>query len=276
MPPPPNVTQKVLQYQYPPLLLRFPQLIRLVYWCNYITQLRKWYIVKAWRGTLKNAKSGFVATDFGCGECQYLLPFCNNYPSATFQALDVNAESIAFAKTLGAKNLIPIQFDIEKNAATTKADVAICIGVLHYINNDVVALQNMYASLNRGGQLLVYVPITGEILTGLYRYIFNHYQQYESLNDRKRVYTESEILGKLSVAGFTIVSKRFAYGFWGKLSHELLNSCTTLYFSAIWPVKVVALISLLLLLPAIYLCMFFDLISTNTSGNGLLLKVAKI
>jgi SAM-dependent methyltransferase len=190
--------------------------------------------------------------------------------------LDVNAESIAFAKTLGANNLIPIQFDIEKNAATTKADVAICIGVLHYITNDVAALQNMYASLNRGGQLLVYVPITGEILTGFYRYIFNHYQQYESLNDRKRVYEESEILEKLSAAGFTIVSKRYAYGFWGKLSHELLNSCTTLYFSAIWPIKIIALISLLLLLPAIYLCMFFDLISTNTSGNGLLLKVAKI
>lgn len=273
---PPNVTQKVLQYQYPPLLLRFPQLIRLVYWCNYITQLRKWYIVKAWRSTLKKAKSGFVATDFGCGECQYILPFCNRYPTSIFQALDINAESIAFAKTLGANNLIPIQFDIEKNTTTTKADAAICIGVLHYINNDVAALQNMYTSLNKGGQLLVYVPITGEILTGFYRYIFNHYQQYESLNDRKRVYTENEIVHKLTNAGFTIISKRYAYGFWGKLSHELLNSCTTLYFSAIWPVKIVALISLLVLLPAIYLCMFFDLISTNTSGNGLLIKVAKV
>ncbi len=270
-----KATQKVLQYQYPALLLRFPQLIRLVYCCNYITQLRKWYIIKAWSAIIKASKKNFIATDFGCGECQYLLPFCKSYPSATFQALDINAESVAFAKILGAKNLVSIQFDIEKNATSNKADIAVCIGVLQYINDDVAALQNMYVSLKGGGLLLLYVPINGKILTKFYRYIFNSYQQYESINDRKRVYSEVEITNKLNNTGFEIASKRYAYGFWGKLSHELLNSCTTLYFSAKWPVKIVALISLVIVLPVIFLCMFLDLMVTNKSGNGLLIKVTK-
>ena len=275
MPPKTKLTQQVLHYQYPPYLMRYPKLIWFTYLSNYVTQLRKWYIIKEWRQILTSTNKSFVAIDFGCGECQYIIPFCKRFAKATFFVVDINASNIAFSISLQIDNLKAVQLNIENEFIVINADVAICVGVLQYIKDDVAALKNMHKSLQDGAILLLYVPINGNIITKFYKYIFKKYPQYESLNNRQRIYLESDILEKLVLAGFYIQSKKYAYGFWGKLSHELLNSFTTLFFSAIWPIKMLAYCGLIMSLPIIVLCMFLDFISNNKTGNGLLIKAIK-
>ncbi|MBC7651003.1 MAG: class I SAM-dependent methyltransferase [Deinococcales bacterium] len=271
-----KLTQQVLHYQYPPLLLRYPKLIWVTYLSNYFTQLRKWYIIKEWQQILEQANENFVAIDFGSGECQYLVPFCSRFAHATFYATDINVSNIAFSNSLQIDNLKSVELDIEKKFIDVNANVAICVGVLHYIEDDRAALQNINKSLSAGALLLLYVPINGTIITQVYSYIFKKYSQYESLNNRQRIYLESDITEKLLNTGFNIQSKKYAYGFWGRLSHELLNSFTTLVFSAVWPVKILAYCGLLLCLPIIILFMLFDFLSNNKTGNGLLIKAIKI
>ena len=275
MPPKTKLTQQLLHYQYPSYLIRYPKLIRVTYLCNYITQLRKWYVIKEWRQILTSTNKSFVALDFGSGECQYIVPFCKRFAKATFYAIDINVSNIAFSTSLQLDNLKPVQLNIEKEFIDANADVAICVGVLQYIKDDVAALNNINKSLQTGAILLLYVPINGNIITKFYKYVFKKYPQYESLNNRQRIYLENDILEKLVVAGFVVQSKKYAYGYWGKLSHELLNSFTTLFFSAVWPIKILAYSGLLLSLPIIILFMFFDFIDNNKTGNGLLIKAIK-
>jgi SAM-dependent methyltransferase len=270
-----KLTQQVLHYQYPAVFLRYPNLIWLTYLSNYLTQLRKWYIIKEWQQILANANKNFIAIDVGSGECQYIVPFCSHYAKATFYAVDINASNIAFSKSLQIDNLKQVQLNIEQKFIDINADVAICVGVMQYLKDDVEALQNINKSLCTGGILLLYVPINGTIITQLYKYIFKKYPQYESLNNRQRIYMESDILEKIVAVGFNVQSKKYAYGFWGKLSHELLNSFTTLFFSAIWPIKIMAYCGLLICLPIIIIFMLLDFLSNNKTGNGLLIKAIK-
>lgn len=242
---------------------------------NYLTQLRKWYTMKAWKRMLMDEQPGFTAIDIGCGEGQYIVPFCNKYNKANFIALDNRKSNDDFIKSFKIKNINSICLNIENETPNTKADLAICVGVMQYLSNDELALLNIYNSLKPNGQFLLYVPINGHYVTSFYPYIFKKYEQYESRNSRKRVYIEPEILNKLTAAGFKINYKTYTFGYAGKLSHELTNSCSTLIFSAPLYIKILASLALLILFPFIILLMFIDFYSKKSNGNGVLLKMIK-
>jgi SAM-dependent methyltransferase len=265
----------VLDYQYPKILMQFPRLIRVVYVANYFTQLRKWYTMVAWQQLIKELPANAVIIDFGAGEAQYLVPFCKKNPSKTFYALDYRKSNVQFCEALAYSNLKTECVDIEKMTSSVKADLGLCVGVMQYLENDELALRNMHQSLKPGAPLLLYVPINGVLLTGLYANVFKRYAQYESVNQRKRVYTEDEITQKLNNVGFSILRKTYTYGFWGKLSHEWLNTCSTLIFSAEIPLKLIALLVLVLSLPIILVLMCLDFLSKKKDGNGLLVKAEK-
>ncbi len=265
----------LLNYKYPKILIRFPSLIYLIYFFNYLVQLRKWYVIKSWNNVLKNSKESFTAIDFGCGEAQYIVPFCSHYKNSSFIALDNNIYNKEFCDAFKFKNLTSICVDLEKEQNLIKADLALSVGVFQYLKNDDIALLNIYKSLNNGGRFLLYVPINGNFITQFYPYIFNKYNQYESINNRKRVYTENEILLKLNTVGFNIISKTYTYGWAGKLSHELLNSCTTLIISANFSIKIVSFLALLFLFPIILLLMIIDFNTNKTNGNGILILASK-
>lgn len=173
-------------------------------------------------------------------------------------------------------NLSGRLLNLESDQLNETADVALCVGVLQYIADDQYALENMYQSLQAKGQLLLYVPINGKIITRLYQFVFDNYEQYESVNNRKRVYTENEILQKAESAGFKIRKKIYTYGTAGKLSHELLNSCTTLIVSGNYLLKIIAGFCIILLYPLILLLMAADYYSHKSNGNGVLLILEKM
>ena len=272
----PTEKHKILDYQYPKILMKFPILLYLVYWANYLTQLRKWYVIASWKNLLKLSNEKALILDFGAGEAQYLVPFCKKHPHHTFYSLDNRLSNIHLAEAFRKPNLKAKQLDIENESFPIGADLGLCIGVMQYLQNDETALKNMHSSLKQGARLLLYVPINGIILSSIYKKVFTTYAQYESINARKRVYTEDEICDKLIKAGFRIDKKTYTYGNYGRWSHELLNTCSTLIFSAGIHLKLLAFISLILLFPVIILLMLLDFNQNKKTGNGLLLELIKL
>lgn len=265
----------ILEYQYPKILMQFPKLIRLVYLANYFTQLRKWYTMIAWQRLIKESPQNAIIMDFGAGEAQYLVPFCKHNPHKTFYALDNRKSNIQFCEAFAYSNLRTEWVDIEKNPSTIEADLGLCVGVMQYLENDQIALENIRKSLKPEAPLLLYVPINGQLLTRIYSFVFKRYAQYESINERKRVYREDELTQKLEQAGFTVLRKTYTYGFWGKLSHEWLNTCSTLIFSAAIPIKLLALLILFPCLPIILVFMGLDFVSKKKDGNGVLIEAKR-
>jgi SAM-dependent methyltransferase len=264
-----------LQYGYPTFLDHWPRFIWFFYGINYLTQLRKWYVVKAWKQLLVQQQPGFIAIDIGAGEGQYLVPFANSYPASTFVAADLNPANVALYQNLSLPNLKALLLDIAADTPPDLAQLILCVGVLHYIEKDEAALKNIYKCLQSNGRFLLYSPIGGHFLTKFYPSIFQRYPQYESLNNRQRIYQEDELLQKLERVGFRIISKTYAYGWAGKLSHEIFNSGTTLLFSAAWPLKILALMALVLFYPLVLLLMAVDFLLPKKRGNGILILCEK-
>lgn len=264
-----------LQYQYPSFIRKFPALLKWVYDLNYLTQLRKWYVMREWKSVLSSMPSPFTVVDFGCGEGQYIVPLTQQFASSTFIGADYHQPSVELMDLFSIPNLSGRILNLESDQLKEEADLALCIGVLQYIDNDQLALDNMFKSLRKNGQLLLYVPINGQFLTTIYKSIFERFEQYESVNNRKRVYTEKEIIAKCENSGFIITQKVYTYGTAGKLSHELLNSCITLIVSGNYLLKIIAGICLVLFYPLVLLLMMVDYFSNKSDGNGLLLILEK-
>lgn len=263
------------QYQYPSFVRKFPSLVKLVYGLNYLTQLRKWYVVREWKSVLSSLPAPFTVVDFGCGEGQYIVPLTRKFTSSTFIGADYHPPSVELMGLFAIPNLSGKLINLESDHLKEEADIGLCVGVLQYIDKDDIALENMYKSLGDNGQLLLYVPINGKFITRLYTIIFQKFEQYESVNNRKRVYTEKEIIQKTETAGFAIRKKIYTYGTAGKLSHELLNSCTTLIVSGNYLLKIIAGICVILFYPVVLLLMVVDYFSNKFDGNGVLLILKK-
>jgi SAM-dependent methyltransferase len=266
---------KILAYEYPKILMQIPDLIRIIYVTNYFTQLRKWYIIPVWKKLLEKSDANAIIIDFGAGEAQYIVPFCRKNSYKTFYAIDNKKSNINFCQSFNLPNLKTELLDIEKNKASLQADLGISVGVIQYLENDEIGLSNIYESLKPGAKFLLYQPINGKILLPIYKYVFNRFEQYESINSRKRIYTEIELIEKVQKAGFELEKKSYSYGFWGRMSHETLNTCLILIISGAIHLKIIGSICLTIMFPFIIIFMLLDIMSKKTDGNAILLELYK-
>lgn len=255
--------------------MQIPDLIRIIYITNYFTQLRKWYIIPVWKKLLEKTDSNALIMDFGAGEAQYIVPFCKRNPSKTFYAIDNKPSNINFCKSFNIPNLKTELIDIEKDKTSIQADLGISVGVIQYLENDEIGLSNIYESLKPGAKFLLYQPINGKILLPIYSYVFNRFEQYESINSRKRIYTEIELIEKVKRAGFVLEKKSYSYAFWGRLSHETLNTCLILMISGGIHLKLFGIAGLIFMFPFILVFMILDIVSRKTDGNAILLELYK-
>lgn len=265
----------IFTHTYPVWMLRYPQAIRLVYAFNFLTQLRKWYIMPAIARQLRELPANFSLLDAGIGEGQFLFPYAAQYPYARFHGVDkIPANALLcrqLARASGFHNVCITETYIEAMDFQQQFQLALCIGVLQYIEDDELALQKLQQALAPGGRLLLYSPVNNRIFTPFYRKLFNANASYESAQGRKRIYTERELRNKLDNAGLHVTETTHTYGFWGRLSHELLNSCVLLAANGQVIVKLLSAILLLLLYPAILCCMVLDFLLPVQQGNGILL-----
>ena len=270
---------KIFTHQYPKWLFDHPRWIRLIYLSNYLTQLRKWHIAKRLKKLLAKKGDSFSLLDVGCCEGQFLFPYAAAHRNSFFKGLDRAETNISFckqyAKVQQYTHVVFEQTEIESFNESDKYDVSLCLSVLPYCTNDDAALAQLYKAMKKGGELLLYVPVNNSILLPFYKRIIKKYDNYESIQKNQKTYTEERVKELLYQNRFTITETKSTYGFWGKLSNELLNSHFILFNAYALPLKIIVLTSFIIFYPLILLCMIIDFMLPVQSGNGLMLVAKK-
>jgi SAM-dependent methyltransferase len=222
--------------------------------------------------------------DVGCGDGHYIF-VAKSSPFGRLLGIDRNGAWINFLgnylghrpeKSAGITEFVCADLDDGmKDLGDETVDLIFCFAVLPYVKNASFTLSEMHRVLRPEKSMLLYVPVGFKIETRLYRWMFHHFNHYESQQGRQAVFESSELLNMLGEAGFEVSDRTFAYGKLGRWGHEIWSMTTMLLGSGRWPLVtlgvVVAPISLVLLL----ILKGLDQSSTLTDGNGMYCECRK-
>lgn len=266
-------------HQYPAWLLQHPQWIRLLYGLNYLLQLRKWYIVNRLYKLLNTKKEPFTLLDAGCAEGQYLFPFAAHRTTSHFKGIDREKSNIHFCRRYADScDMTHVHFETTTLEALNERevyDIILCISVLPYCKNDHQALTSLNRAMKANGELLLYVPVNNKKTLPFYQKMLKKYENYESVQQNQRAYTENGLTALLADCNFSIVEATKTYGFFGKLSNEIFNIHLMLFNAYPLPVKIIITLSLFIFFPLILLCMLLDFVLPVSFANGWMLTVKK-
>ncbi len=271
--------QKFFTHQFPAWLLRHPRCIHGVYAINYLLHLRKWHITPVIRKLLRKRKEPFQVLDAGCGEGQFLFPYASQYRGSFFKGIDREQGNVlfgqAYIRNRSLDHVSIVQASIEQLQEHNSYDVILCISVLNYCKDQGDVLKSLREALKPGGELLLYVPTYYHKIFPFYKTIMERYENYESVQQATKIYSEPEMRALVAQSGLELVQAKKTYGFFGKISNELINTHFILYNAVVWPVKLLLMFSFILVYPIILLSMLADLILPVQSGNGLLMVARK-
>ncbi|NUN07531.1 MAG: class I SAM-dependent methyltransferase, partial [Bdellovibrio sp.] len=158
--------------------------------------------------------------DAGAGYGQYSYYLSNINSNWKILAIDVKQEQVEdcnnFFRQVGRLNVKFEMADLTKFRQENTCDLALSVDVMEHILEDVLVFQNIYASLKKGGMLLISTPsdqggsdVQGD---GETSFIEEHVRDG---------YNIKEIEDKLRSAGFSKVEARYSYGTPGKISWRL-------------------------------------------------------
>lgn len=133
--------------------------------------------------------------DIGCGS-GLMLNSLNNL-GQTF-GMDMSDEAVSFSKEIFngrvEKGSLPDHIPYEENFF----DLITALDVIEHVDRDVDSLVTMHSHLVLGGKAIITVPA--------YMFLWS---AFDEMNQHKRRYSRSELLGKLKDAGFTV--ERISY-----------------------------------------------------------------
>ena len=273
-------TSNIFLHHYPAWLMRRPRLIHFIYLWNKLTQLRSWYIMREIHRMMNKGPIKQVL-DAGFGEGMYLFPLAKKNPAIQWYGIDKEEEHLQFGERYKHRTRLSslrlYHSALPRVPKLEKIDLILLIGVLQYIEHDRKAISSLKQVLRHSppGKLLIYVPIRGKILFPWYRFLFQRLPQYESLQNRKRIYEKEALVNLVSSLGMNIEKIDETYGFWGKIGYECYHSCLLLVVHLHWIGKPFVFLFLLAILPLILLCYLLDFLLPVTKGNGCLLIASK-
>lgn len=272
-------SDKIYAHFYPSWVLSNPSVIHVLYFINYLIHLRKWHIQSALKHELGKVDKEFRLLDAGVGEGQFLIPLAKNYPKSHFTGIDKLAGHQLFCSTYAIRNQLKnVEFqtqDLEVFYSEQPYDFVLCIGVLQYIQNDELVLNNFYRQLNQGGILLLYVPVHNRSILPFYRSMSNRLVNYETIQERQRIYTKAQIESLLLKTGFQLAAQKDTYGFFGIISNELINTYLMLFNKSQIIMRFLLSVLFIMIYPLILLFMIIDFYMPKQSGNGLLIIARK-
>ena len=272
-----NISSHLNEHTYPWFLEQYPRLIYFIYFWNGLLMQRNKVVKKVLTRKLKSFSNG-VLVDAGCGEGMFILPYADRFPNVHFIGIDKNKYHIVFCKKFVKKYILKNAFfscqNLEEEPAINNVDLLLCVGTLQYIENDFTVITNFYKALNKNGEAIIYTPINGRTILSIYRYYFSQKKHYEKSQNRKRIYSESDIIKKLENAGFKIVGKKYTYGKMGIFAHEIYSLSLMSIAQGKWS-RMIFVIILFFFLPLILLLNLFDYYFPKNNGNGLLIIAKK-
>ena len=129
--------------------------------------------------------------EIGCGTGGFIKHISEN------NRLNITGSEIYHKGLVYAKNNIPqvnfIQYDILDDVLTSHFDFIIAFDVLEHIEDDTLAISNIFKMLNSGGIFIMTVP----------QHMFL-WSKLDEIVKHKRRYSRTELINKIQINGFNI------------------------------------------------------------------------
>jgi 2-polyprenyl-3-methyl-5-hydroxy-6-metoxy-1,4-benzoquinol methylase len=168
-----------------------------------------------------NITNGMRTLDVGCGRGFYETALFRLYGDVNITGIDANASYIKLARAHLASLAKHTRISFQKQDATHmdfpsgSFDRIICSEVLEHIDDDVPVIREMYRVMKKGGRGFITVPVANYpifwdplnfLLERLFHlHIPSHIWWLAGIwADHVRLYTERELFGKITTAGFVI------------------------------------------------------------------------
>jgi len=214
-----------------------------------------------------------VFYDAGAGFCQYSDFVLEKYPDMDVIAVDLK---IDFLKSYANSSKNNKRFYYTKRDLCSrtsnvllpakgirKADIIVAIDILEHIKDDMSVLMNFYYLIKTKGYLIISTP--SNFCT-------------ESGKTKEHVrpgYSASELMQKVTAAGFKVVFWQYTYGFWGEIHWKLImkNSIKMINLSKTFTL-LLPFYLLVVFVPSL-ICMCLDILLPKKHGNGLLMIATK-
>ena len=234
--------------------------------------LRAWYIRREIRKWAGSAPPGSSVLDAGSGFGQYVHFISGLGGDYSIKAIDIKDDEIENCRRFFKDNnkVVFEKADLNNFVEPEKYDLILCVDVLEHIPDDVGVMKNLFASLKKGGMLLISTPSdkggSDVHKDGDESFIEEHVREG---------YSVEEIESKLRKAGFTKTEALYSYGKSGQLSWKL---------SMKYPVKMlnrgrgyflVLPFYYMITLPFAMLLNLRDVHKKHGSGTGLIVKALK-
>lgn len=146
--------------------------------------------------------------DVGCGQGSFLKELQSEFPKIKPYGIDISSTAVELAR----RRVTGGQFcvlDITDSFLNERCDLVVCSEVLEHISNDMLALQNLK---NMTGKYLLVSSPQGRM------------REFESQVGHVRNYAHGELVHKMALSGFTILSVvEWGFPFYSPLYRNLLD-----------------------------------------------------
>jgi SAM-dependent methyltransferase len=248
-------------------------------------QLLDWLLLRAWhiRKELRKRTHTFPQVisilDAGSGFGQYTYRMTRWFPLAAIKAVDIKPEQIEdcnrFMQKAGLSHRVKFELaDLTKFMEPNQYDLVLSVDVMEHIEEDVLVFENFYASMKKGGMLLISTPSDQG---GSDSHDHDHEEGVHGFIDEhvRDGYNIVEIENKLKSAGFSKVEARYSYGSPGKISWKLSMKYPILMLGASKLFFIILPFYYLVTFPISVVLNFLDLETRHKSGTGLIVKAWK-
>lgn len=256
-----------------------PILRKLFYQLLDLLLLRAWHIRKELRKRSNSSPEVKSILDAGSGFGQYTYRMARWFPDAGIKAVDIKPEQIEDCNRFIAKaNLTSrVKFelaDLTQFTEPEKYDLVLSVDVMEHIEEDVLVFRNFYASMKKGGLLLISTPSDQG---GSDSHDHDHEEGVHGFIDEhvRDGYNILEIETKLKSAGFSKVEAHYSYGNPGKISWKLSMKYPILMLGASKLFFLILPFYYIIVFPFALILNFLDLGIRHKSGTGLIVKAWK-
>ncbi len=224
-----SLSDRINRHEHPSWLLRYPQLIQLIFAWFALVYQRVSVVRRELRRHLPKGHS-FRLIDAGCGEGLYLLWLARRYPKAHLTGIDINAHNIQLLKHYLARTahtrVEAIQADLQTQPPPCSADYVLCVGVLHCVANDVAFLRNLAQSTQPHAKLLLYSPLKPRRIWPCFERWYGRWHHYEAIHAH-HTYTPQLLRQRLAQGGWQIESWQGTMGHLAAAGFECYTLCFT-------------------------------------------------
>jgi len=236
--------------------------------------LRAWHIKHELRKWAKDQPQNLEVLDAGSGFGQYSYWLATKYKSWKITGLDVKQEQVddcnTFFKKSGCHNATFISGDLTRYLQADSFDLILSVDVMEHIVDDGAVFRNFYKSLKPGGMLLISTPSDqgGSDV--------HEKDQSSFIEEHVRDgYSITEIMDKLSEAGFKKISTRYQYGKPGSFSWRISMKYPIMLLGISRIFFVVLPLYYLVVFPFCLILNFADVRIVHKTGTGLIVKAWK-